>query len=208
MSVPLEPLRHITTKELGRMAVKYPKVAIGLESLKKRALSRLDGDTIEHELLGEILEAIVGDADKLEEELGNAAGGYVFAAAQDLIAKLENLAKEGLSKGVSILPELNVELSLSDGTKRRGRKMTKAGLGHRTKFGGSPDWIQNNQTPICGNCKRPMTFVAQIDSVSAAENELGRTLRERGSYMFADVGMMYVFWCGKCNETQSVLQCS
>jgi hypothetical protein len=208
MSVPLEPLRDATTKELDRMAVKYPKAAVALESLKKCALSRLDGDSIEHELLGDILEAIVGDADKLEEELGDVAGGYVFAASQELTAKLENLAKEGLSKGVSILPELNVGLSLRDETKRRARKNTKAGPGHRTKLGGTPDWIQNNQTPICGDCKRPMTFVAQIDSVSAAENELGRTLRERDSYMFADVGMIYVFWCGKCNETQSVLQCS
>lgn len=206
MSIPLEPLRNLTTQELDRLAVKYPKVAGGLESLKKRALFRLKGDSTEQESLGEILEAIVGDADELEKEFGDLAGGYVFAISQDLTAKLEDLAKKTLSK--ASLPELKVKLSLAADTDRRGQKTARASLGNRTKLGGSPDWIQNNATPFCAGCKKPMTFVAQIDSISAAENELGRVLSERNSYMFSDVGMIYVFWCSKCNETQSVLQCS
>ena len=208
MSIPLESLRQLAAKELDRVSLKYPKVAEGIESLKRRALSRLEGDAIEYDAVEELLEGIVRDADELENQLGEAAGGYVFAISQDLTAKLENLAKITFSLGVLTLPELNVELSLAGNSKPLSQEADKPGPGARTKFGGSPDWIQNNQTPICARCKKPMTFVAQIDSVSAAQNELGRALEEHNSYMFADTGMIYVFWCGKCNATHSMLQCS
>ncbi len=38
-------------------------------------------------------------------------------------------------------------------------------LGTRTKLGGVPDWIQNDEVPVCEGCEKPMVFVAQIDSV-------------------------------------------
>ena len=38
-------------------------------------------------------------------------------------------------------------------------------LGLRSKLGGKPDWEQDDETPMCPNCKEPMLFVAQIDSI-------------------------------------------
>lgn len=77
--------------------------------------------------------------------------------------------------------------------------------GRRTKFGGKPDWIQNDCTPACPSCNDPMHFVCQIDSVDhvlSPESEC-----ERPTWMFGDVGMIYVFFCFECLETASVFQC-
>lgn len=208
MSVPLEPLRQLATEELGRLCLKYPRVAEALDHLKRRVLSRLEGGTVEYDSFPEILENIVRDADELENQLGDAAGGCVLAISQELTSKLENLAKAARSQGVDTLPELKVKLSLESNRKMLGREARKRAVGNRTKFGGSPDWIQNDATPVCTCCKKAMTFIGQIDSLSVAENALGQALKERGSYMFGDAGMVYVFWCGKCNTTGSVLQCS
>jgi hypothetical protein len=73
-------------------------------------------------------------------------------------------------------------------------------LGERTKLGGVPDWIQHDDTPICSSCHNFMTFVAQIDSIDFSK-------AEAGEYMFGDVGMIYVFFCFECSETESVFQC-
>lgn len=66
-------------------------------------------------------------------------------------------------------------------------------VGERTKFGGNPDWIQGDETPLCTSCGSEMQFVAQIDSIG-------------GDYMFSDAGMLYVFYCNECNNATALLQ--
>ncbi len=71
-------------------------------------------------------------------------------------------------------------------------------LGKRTKLGGLPEWIQNNETPTCEKCGKEMSFVVQIDSLDYnGKNK---------EYMFGDVGMIYVFFCFDCETTESIFQ--
>jgi hypothetical protein len=83
-------------------------------------------------------------------------------------------------------------------------------LGQRTKLGGNPDWVQKEDVrPQCNFCKRPMTFVAQIDSIEhySPSNPHSRRHRQGGQqWMFGDVGMIYVFFCFYCSTTESVFQ--
>lgn len=74
-------------------------------------------------------------------------------------------------------------------------------LGKRSKFGGKPDWIQNDETPKCDCCKKEMEFVAQLDSI-----DYTGYANQTAEYMFGDVGMIYVFFCRNCGATKSILQ--
>ncbi len=74
--------------------------------------------------------------------------------------------------------------------------------GQKTKLGGSPEWIQRDDTPKCPGCRRKMMFVAQIDSFDQGSSQQDIV----PSYMFADVGMIYVFYCFDCLRTKSVVQ--
>jgi uncharacterized protein YwqG len=78
-------------------------------------------------------------------------------------------------------------------------------LGLRSKLGGAPDWVQSNETPECSRCHKPMTFVGQIDSfeVKGTPNTVEWDDRH---FMFGDVGMIYVFFCFGCSNTQSIFQ--
>ena len=71
-------------------------------------------------------------------------------------------------------------------------------LGKRTKLGGIPEWIQNDETPVCNKCGKKMHFIAQIDSVDYNGNNK--------EYIFGDVGMIYTFFCFNCETTGSVFQ--
>ena len=82
--------------------------------------------------------------------------------------------------------------------------------GRRTKLGGKPDWIQQEETPICQDCGTPMTFVSQIDSVEhdwESNPHSVDALSDNQKWMFGDVGMIYVFFCFDCNTTSSAFQC-
>jgi uncharacterized protein YwqG len=82
-------------------------------------------------------------------------------------------------------------------------------LGARSKLGGEPDWVQNPEIPKCRECKQPMTFVAQIDSMEHDESynpHAVNCLSGQQHYMFGDVGMIYVFLCFECMATKSVVQ--
>jgi uncharacterized protein YwqG len=74
-------------------------------------------------------------------------------------------------------------------------------LGKRSKLGGKPDWIQNDETPRCLHCKNDMEFVVQIDSIGYTGSAL-----TTGECMFGDVGMIYVFFCKECGKTKAVFQ--
>ena len=82
-------------------------------------------------------------------------------------------------------------------------------LGLRTKLGGQPEWIQDDETPACPECGTLMTFVAQIDSLehNAPGNPLRRGALVDKDYMFGDVGMIYVFFCYDCCKPAAVHQC-
>lgn len=74
-------------------------------------------------------------------------------------------------------------------------------FGKRSKFGGSPDWIQNDETPKCECCKKKMEFVAQLDSI-----DYTGFAQKNIEYMFGDVGMIYVFFCKNCGLSKSIFQ--
>jgi uncharacterized protein YwqG len=70
-------------------------------------------------------------------------------------------------------------------------------LGRRTKLGGKPDWDQGEDVPVCEQCKKEMTFVAQIDSVeheSDSNPHSVSAVSPEQKWMFGDVGMIYVFF--------------
>ncbi|HWQ31724.1 MAG TPA: DUF1963 domain-containing protein [Blastocatellia bacterium] len=65
--------------------------------------------------------------------------------------------------------------------------------GFRHKLGGKPDFIQEERWPSCKHCQKKMTFYGQLDSIG-------------DNYDLADCGIIYVFVCFGCFETQSMLQ--
>ena len=64
--------------------------------------------------------------------------------------------------------------------------------GRKSKLGGSPAWIQSDDTPECPRCRKPMLFALQLASDS------------RISY--CDIGMLYAFVCPECQATASLIQ--
>lgn len=71
--------------------------------------------------------------------------------------------------------------------------MSPAGLGPCIGSADARIWLQGDQTPRCPDCREPMTFYAQLDSV-------GDTID------LADCGMVCVFVCLNHFTTSSVLQ--
>jgi hypothetical protein len=66
------------------------------------------------------------------------------------------------------------------------------------KLGGLPNWIQDEEYPVCKKCGRIMMFVSQINS-DESFSEKNQAL------MFGDSGRLYTFVC--CNIVTSVMQC-
>jgi hypothetical protein len=65
-------------------------------------------------------------------------------------------------------------------------------VGTRHRLGGSPEWIEKQDTPQC-SCGREMTFYAQLDSISDL-------------FVLADCGIIYIFVCFDCFNVKAVLQ--
>lgn len=106
------------------------------------------------------------------------------------------------------LPEIRVDLErVPPGARAVGLDYPE-NLGLRSKLGGDPDWIQEDETPACESCGEPMTFVAQIDSVEHdnPRNPLRKSPLGNQHYMFGDVGMIYVFYCFDCGLSASIVQ--
>ena len=109
-----------------------------------------------------------------------------------------------------VLPEIRVKLVRCRRGQRAVSERYPKNLGLRTKLGGRPDWIQSDEVPECPSCRAAMSFVGQIDSIEhhSPNNPLAKSaVRGEQSYMFGDVGMIYVFFCIVCCEPQSVHQC-
>lgn len=63
------------------------------------------------------------------------------------------------------------------------------------KVGGEPAWLQNDETPACGRCARPMTFVVQLE-----EGHNYETAANFGG------GNGYGFRCGTCRSAAFLWQ--
>jgi hypothetical protein len=66
-------------------------------------------------------------------------------------------------------------------------------VGQRHQLGGEPTWLQDDETPICGDCGEPMTFYGQLDSIG-------------DDVTIADVGLVYVFVCFNDYEARAIVQ--
>lgn len=82
-----------------------------------------------------------------------------------------------------------------------------------TKIGGIPAWLQDNETPNCPACGKPMQFIAQIDS--ELDGQLGADVSKwspNNSLDFGGSGIGYLFLCGneRCDHTQGAFlwQCT
>jgi hypothetical protein len=66
-------------------------------------------------------------------------------------------------------------------------------VGTRHKIGGYPDFLQNEEFPLCTCCTKKMKFYSQIDSLN-------------DEFIIADCGMIYTFVCFECIELKSIIQ--
>ena len=62
------------------------------------------------------------------------------------------------------------------------------------KLFGFPDWIQNEEIPVCHKCEADMKFMAHFQS----DPEFG--------IQFADDGTLYAFICSKCKVIATFIQ--
>lgn len=65
-------------------------------------------------------------------------------------------------------------------------------VGRKSKLGGDPAWVQNDESPECPKCRKEMAFFLQIASDSQVT--------------FADMGLLYAFVCPECRVTASLVQ--
>ncbi|MFD5970621.1 hypothetical protein ACFWGR_31085 [Streptomyces sp. NPDC060311] len=65
------------------------------------------------------------------------------------------------------------------------------------QLGGTPSWVQHDETPACPSCARPMSFVAQLEE--------GRD--DRTAMNFGGGGCGYAFACAPCEEGSFLWQC-
>ena len=66
-------------------------------------------------------------------------------------------------------------------------------IGTRHRLGGSPTFIQQDEIPVCPDCREPMTFYGQLDSIN-------------DEFILADCGIVYVFVCFACFEASAFIQ--
>jgi len=106
-----------------------------------------------------------------------------------------------------VLKEYRAKFEIVPAGERAVPDAAKHGI--RSKLGGAPDWEQGSEIPRCSGCDSPMSFVGQIDSIEhdMDHNPNAIDWRKGQEYMFGDVGMIYVFFCYDCLESQSVFQC-
>jgi uncharacterized protein YwqG len=84
------------------------------------------------------------------------------------------------------------------------RKLYPENLGERSKLGGEPEWIQEEENIKCPICKRKMSFIGQIDSIDYGKNV--NKDNDQQLYIFGDVGMIYIFFCFDCLKPKSIFQ--
>lgn len=74
-----------------------------------------------------------------------------------------------------------------------GFKWAGGDIGKRHRLGGEPQFIQDEEIPMCPSCRQRMTFYGQLDSIG-------------DDYNIADCGVIYVFLCFDCFTAQALVQ--
>ena len=87
-----------------------------------------------------------------------------------------------------LLEPLNEEARQAQGYEWAGGE-----IGKRHRIGGDPDFIQEDEIPICPECRIRMTFYAQLDGVG-------------DEYDIADCAMIFVFLCFDCFTVTAFVQ--
>jgi len=93
------------------------------------------------------------------------------------------------------IPPFKLEpIPLNDEAKKLAKfKWADEDVGKRHQLGGEPAFLQEEERPICPDCKKIMTFYGQLDSIN-------------DDYIIADCGMIYIFFCFDCNEVKAIVQ--
>ncbi|MFK0233141.1 hypothetical protein [Streptomyces vinaceus] len=90
------------------------------------------------------------------------------------------------------MAEPEYRLAVKAWSERSGRRGAEV-LG---RFGGTPDWLQYDQTPDCTGCGAPMGFIAQLE-----EGPDPLTAPNFGS------GRAYAHACAPCGRAAFLWQC-
>lgn len=97
-------------------------------------------------------------------------------------------------EGETLLPEsFEISLLSSERAEREGALDQVVG-----QLGGTPEWLQHDETPSCPSCSKQMEFVAQFEQCQDAS---GRELMNFGG------GLAYTFACERCREASFLWQC-
>jgi hypothetical protein len=111
----------------------------------------------------------------------NAGGNVVRVVASDGVATIR---PPGM--GATMLPfQMNLDAVPFEGTYEsalRDATLPRQILG---KLGGTPDWIQADETPLCNACGSAMSFVGQFEQANDGKVEVN----------FGG-GLAYMFHCG------------
>ena len=91
------------------------------------------------------------------------------------------------------IPHVRLVPEATESSTNIGFEYAPKEIGTRHRIGGDPDWIQDEETIICDDCKEKMVFYAQVDSLS-------------DDVIIGDCGMVYVFICFDCLTTKSIIQ--
>jgi hypothetical protein len=185
---------------LAELLQRYPDQTALLNDFAARFLDRLAKAGADEAKIKEAVEWIPTHLDDANVD------GFANAEAYNQWQKLKAWLRKQTAGAGPMLPELKVALELTPKSKWKSRG--NAEEGERSKLGGSPDWVQMDETPVCSRCRKSMVFIAQIDSLGNADTPLGKQLLAGGHYVFGDAGMLYLFWCAECNATGSVFQCA
>jgi hypothetical protein len=100
--------------------------------------------------------------------------------------------KDVQENDIRLFPEAEIDFIKATGKEEEDQNTSLV------KIGGMPNWIQDEEWPICPDCKNKMLFVCQINTDENISN---------GKYcqVFGDSGMLYVFTC--CKYISTVMQC-
>ncbi|MDJ0638136.1 MAG: hypothetical protein QNJ20_04820 [Paracoccaceae bacterium] len=96
---------------------------------------------------------------------------------------------------MKVIPEIRLEIKpmTSEAASAIGFAWADTRVGKRSKIGGRPDLLQEEDQVICDVCRSEMVFYAQIDSVG-------------DEICLADAGMVFVFVCFDCFTSKSHIQ--
>ena len=93
---------------------------------------------------------------------------------------------------IRVFPEVEIDFIKAVGKEEEEQKKALY------KIGGLPNWIQDEEWPVCPECKNKMLFVCQVNTDEKLYNG-------KYSQAFGDSGMLYVFTC--CKSVSTVMQC-